>query len=448
MLNAPSDRASTSWRLSLQRCLLRREALEAVGGIDLAFESLAVAGLELGHRLLMSGAVIEHRPELQKPARCRREPVGTEELYAFLLRSYGLRWARYVVARRGFSGHLIWKEWMSLRLAIARCAQSLPPSPSPIPTRRLAKKPPSHGTVSVIIPTLGRYPYLPAALQSMRTQTVVPLEVIVVDQNPPESRQPSVYLGYEDIGLQVIWQDERGQSLARNTALAKATGEYVFMFDDDSIAALDVIEQHLSAVADSGFDVSTGVSYPPAPEHYELPPSFRHPRLAQTLDTGNALLRTALVRQMGGLDRNYDFGPGTDTDFGTRLYLGGYRILHNPRACRVHYKAPMGGLRVHGSLKYNTDRGLMEPFPPVTQAYYGLRYLSPRQRRERALLMYVTSKLPPDLRNSGVHPARRAKAFLRMALLGIAWPFKWRRANAKAYRLLARGVRIANFGHP
>ena len=449
MLNAPATHASTSWRLSLDRCLVRRDVLEAVGGLDLAFASLAAAGLELGHRLLMNGAVIEHRPELGSPPVAPVREVPREDLYTFVLRRYGLRWARYILARRLLAAHAPWSEALALRRARARCARATRPALQQVaPPVAPRVTPAMDHTVSVIIPTLGRYPYLPEALESIRAQTIRPCEVVVVDQNPPESRQPAVYAGYDDLHLHVIWQDERGQSLARNTALARVKGTFVFMFDDDSIAAPDLVERHLHALLHGQHDVSTGVAYPPPPESYVLPLAFQHPRLAQTLDTGNAMLSTELARRMGGLDRNYDFGPGTDTDFGTRLYLAGYRILHNPLAARIHYKAPMGGLRVHGSVKYNTDRGLLDAFPPVTQAYYGLRYLSPRQRREREMLMYVTSKLPPELRDPRASATHRLGALLRLALLGVTLPLKRKRARARASALLGSGVRTAVFETP
>ncbi|HEX2205698.1 MAG TPA: glycosyltransferase family 2 protein, partial [Longimicrobium sp.] len=297
--------------------------------------------------------------------------------------------------------------------------------------------------VSVVIPTLGRYPYLPAALESLRAQTVRPREVVVVDQNPAEERRPEVYEGWDDLGLRVVWQDERGQSLARNTALAAVSHPYVFFFDDDSVAAPDLVERHLRVVLAGRFDVSTGVSYPPPPTDYRLPEGFAHPRVAQTLDTGNCLMPTALARAMGGLDRNYDFGPGTDADLGTRLYLAGRRIAHTPDAVRVHFKAPMGGLRVHGAHKTNTDAALLAPFPPVTQSYFGLRYLSPRQQRERMLLAFVTSKLARPARRG--RPAARAAALLRVALWGLLLPLKWRRSRSRARALLRAGVRLAEF---
>lgn len=450
MINAPTDKPSGSWRLGLETCLIRRDLLCELSGIDTAFTSRSGAGLEFGYRCLKMGALVEHRPELCiAAAKERTTEPPVQDLYTFVLRHFGARWAKYLLARRGLE-RLSWlSERRSLRRAMQSCAAESAPAATAKPVWYGAvfadKEALGRTPVTAIIPTLGRYPYLPEALNSLRRQTIRPREVIVVDQNPRDARQPRLYESFADLNLKVIWQDERGQSLARNTGLAAASCPYVFLFDDDSIAHDDLIEAHLSFLADGRFQVSTGVAYPPPSIHYQLPPDFRFPRAAQTFDTGNSLLPITLARQLGGLDRNYDFGPGTDTDFGTRLYLAGHRIVHNPRAARIHFKAPMGGLRTHGAHKYNTDAGLLKPFPPITQSYYGLRYLSRKQRWERTLLQWVTGQFPKELRDEGAEKPRKVKALFRFSLMCLFLPLKWHLSYRKARALMRGGARLSDF---
>jgi glycosyltransferase involved in cell wall biosynthesis len=445
MINAPKDRSSSSWRVSLQACLVRRDLLIDLHGLDPVFTSLEAAGLDLGLRALSLGAIIDYRPELMqglKPKPAAETPL--QDLYAFLYRHYGLRWTQYLVARRSLSTLRFTRELRAMQNAQSVCERH-PRSPG-VPVNYHITEPEldqlARAQVTVIIPTLGRYEYVLGALNSIRKQTIRPAQVIVVDQNPIDQRQPQVYDGYKDLNLQVIWQDERGQSLARNTGLAAARSQYVFLFDDDSIAQPDLIEQHLIPLMSGYVDVSTGVAIPPPPEEYILPPNCRYPRLAQTFDTGNAMLSLDLARQMGGLDRNYDFGPGTDADFGTRLYLAGYRILHNPKAIRIHFKAPSGGLRIHGAYKYNTDAGLLAPFPPVTRSYYALRYLNTQQRREVAFLTFMLSKFPKKIRSSGSSPTLWLLLLLRFSIGFIILPIKQRKSLSKARILLMQGPRI------
>jgi hypothetical protein len=450
MINGPSDRPSSSWRLSLDACLIRRDLIVRLGGLDAAFSSRAGAGLELGYRCLDKGALIEYRPELlpDKTISKAAEPPP-EDLYIFLLRHYKRYWSKYVAIRRVLGMRSWAAERQALNKAKARCIAVPTPKGSEenvwYAGSALDHNHLKNISVSVIIPTLGRYSYLPAALASLSRQTVKPREIIVVDQNPPELRRPQVYEAFAGLNMNVIWQDERGQSLARNTGLAAANSPYILLFDDDSIANDDLIETHLRAVVGTRFQVSTGVSYPPLPNNYQLPPSFRHPRIAQTFDTGNSLLPLAMARQLGGLDRNYDFGPGTDQDFGTRLYLSGVRILHNPKAARIHFKAPIGGLRMHGSHKYNTDTGLLDPFPPITQSYYGLRYLSSFQQRERLLIQFATSKFPRELRPEEFRTGGSLGFVVRVSFGLLFLPLKWNRSLRRARALVKKGSHLGVF---
>lgn len=450
MIKGDKNRPSSNWHMTLDACLIRRDLFLETGGLEPVFIDPRGAALEFGYRCMKRGALVEYRPELlpDHPG-TQLSALPVQDLYCFLLRHYGRRWGQYVffrrLLRRGW-GRAEWRAWQQAQHVCAT-------TPSPTGPDRLFRESAviadeqtlSASTVSVIIPTLGRYPYIPQALESLRQQSVRPFEVIVVDQNPPSQRQPEIYQGYDDLNVRVIWQDERGQSLARNTGLAAARGTYVFLFDDDSIADEKLIEEHLRMVVGGCYHVSTGVAYPPPPSNYKLPVGLRHPRLAQTLDTGNCLLPLALAKQMGGLDRNYDFGPGTDLDFGTRLYLAGKRIVHNPHATRIHFKAPMGGLRTHGAHKYNTDQGWIAPFPPITQSYYALRYLTHYQRRERLLLQFVTSKFPKEMREGGAKASQKLWALLRFCISCILIPIKRWRSYEGARALLSRGVCLMNF---
>jgi glycosyltransferase involved in cell wall biosynthesis len=448
-LNASPEIISTSWRLGLDACLVRRELFLSMGRLDPVFQSQAGAGLEFGYRCLKLGAVTEHRPELYTG---NQFPILYEppvhDLYCFLLRHYQFKWARYMFFRRMLritNWVNEWKSWQSARYScvVTPAQWTLESSVTKSPVVQTISSCKST-QVSVVIPTLDRYQYIPQALNSLLEQTVLPAEVIVVDQNRPENRQPDIYQGYERLNLRVIWQNERGQSLARNTGLSAANTEYVFLFDDDSIAYPDLIERHLGPVLSGRYHVSTGVALPHPPIDNFLPPQFRFPRLSQTFDTGNSLMRLDLIRQMGGLDRNYDFGPGADADLGTRLYLAGYRILLNPAAIRIHFKAP-GGLRVHGADKYNTDAGLLKPFPPITLSYYHLRYTSRHQYRESVLLSFVLSKFPLHLRKLD-HPIWwKYPALVKFIFSFLFLPLKEWRSRVKAYTMIHQGARLGEF---
>lgn len=442
-LDPPEHQRATSWRVSLRCALVRTAVLRVLGGLDPAFETLEGAGLELGYRLLRRGAVVVYEPGLVSASTSGRKPTA-RDAYVFVHRWFKPHWAHYLSVRRGLRGVL---EMRAAGAAKEACSRVPGPDRSAVLHRGRQGSGGAQASVTAVIPTIGRYPYLPGALSSLAEQTIRPAEILVVDQNPPEAREPQVYEPYADLNVRVTWQDERGQSLARNAALAAASGDYVFLFEDDAIAEPDLIEQHLRVIQNYGADVSTGVSIPPPPTDYVLPEGFRFPRIAQTFSSGNSLLTRQALRLAGGFDRRYDHGVNADMDFGTRLYLAGGVIIHNPDAVMVHFKAPMGGLRVYGHWWAHSNLGVLRPFPPPTQLYYMLRFLSPSQRRERLLRFMFLAAIGWEKRQSHARGSRLARAV--RGLLGLPFmPYRLSRSYSEARRMLSDGPYIPHYREP
>lgn len=93
--------------------------------------------------------------------------------------------------------------------------------------------------VSVIIPTYGGRRTLARAIESVLKQTYKNIEIIVVDDNPPESQQrkisAQIMSKYEAIDNIIYIQQPNNmeRSIARNTGIKKSTGKYVMFLDDD-----------------------------------------------------------------------------------------------------------------------------------------------------------------------------------------------------------------------
>jgi len=449
MINGQENSKTYNWRTSLQACLINREIFNGLGGIDNSFADFTTAGLDLGYRGFLQGAIVEYQPNLMPVKKQIELQVCLKDKYYFIAKHWGIRWAKYMYYRRILKDLRCWREkkYISLTKELINSVTDKKATfdnlKNSFTANRKLENTKKNPTVSVIIPTLGRYDYLPQAIESLEKQTIKPVEIIVVDQNHPKERQPQLYKKYNSINLQIIWQDQRGQSLARNTGLKHVNSEYVLLFDDDSIADENMIKNHLIPVLDGNYQISTGISFPPPPNDYKLPDHFKYPRLSTTFDTGNSLIPIDILKKVSGFDGNYNYGPGTDLDLGTRLYLNGYRILHNPSAIRIHYKAPSGGLRVYGAHKYNTDLKLLHPFPPVTQYYYGLRYLNRNQLFERIILQFITSKFPN--KKNRMHSMKSSIMFkLILSIIFLPWKIYLSRKKAKLL-LFQNGVLLHRF---
>lgn len=90
-------------------------------------------------------------------------------------------------------------------------------------------------TVSIILPTYNRASFLPAAFESIRSQTFCNWELIVVDDGSADETSALV----EQFGRRIpqrcryIYQENAGAYAARNTGLDNATGEYIAFYDSD-----------------------------------------------------------------------------------------------------------------------------------------------------------------------------------------------------------------------
>ena len=103
--------------------------------------------------------------------------------------------------------------------------------------------------VSVIVPTRKRNHLLPRALESLFAQTFADFEIILVDDNPPDSRvaqdgrlQPFL----REPRVRLIEHDQpRNAARARNCGLRKADGEWITYLDDDDAYRPTKLEKQL-----------------------------------------------------------------------------------------------------------------------------------------------------------------------------------------------------------
>jgi hypothetical protein len=409
-------KVATSWRLSLRACLARRSVVEQLGGPDPRFESLAAAGLELGHRWIQSGALMRHVPSLVGDRTDEPPALSLADEFRFLRCRYGRLWTGWSAWRAARIGRGLGASWAAARAA------GRDPEPAGVPAYRRDPRPAGDVPdlrVSVLIPTLDRYPHLFALLDQLRDQTVPPHEIVVVDQTEEAQRRPAWPEAFADLPLRVIWRDQAGQCSSRNAGLLALTGDAVLFLDDDDEVEADLIERHLAFLAAVGADASCGVAEEVGAG--ALPHAFTYVRDSDVFPTNNSLLLREALAASGLFDLAYERGERADGDLGMRLYLGGCLLALNPGASVVHLHAPRGGLRQHnarvvtysGSRASLRQRHLLAP----TEGYLWQRYFTPRQVHEALLIRTVgTLRGGTGLRRLG-----------RAALMTLMLPDTWRR---------------------
>lgn len=116
--------------------------------------------------------------------------------------------------------------------------------------------------VSVIVPTYERNDYLARAIDSIINQTYKNIEIIIVDDNVPNSKYHkktetviNEYLDKYNIKY-IKTTGAIGGGAARNLAIKKATGEYVAFLDDDDCYLPNKIQLQLQFMIKNNLELS------------------------------------------------------------------------------------------------------------------------------------------------------------------------------------------------
>ena len=364
---------AVNWRFDLRAAFLRAATIRQLGELDGRFETLPGMARELGWRLIRRGAVCRQFPALLATPLAPVEP-SLADRYRLLRRQTSSKWVAYALARRLVHHPRGVRSELSAWRATSAEAPSHPASVGALHRDLAQTTLPSHPTVSVVLPTYGRYRYVAEVLGDLRAQTIVPTQILIADGNPPGEREPSVYEQFRDLPLEVLWHEEPGICSGRNACLARATGDYVWFVDDDSRFEADNLEAHLRVLTAYGADVSVGPAYMRgrpelSPEQREIACSF--------MDCGTTLCKRSILTRVGGFDMQFnEYLMGEDNDLGLRFLKAGGLMVNNPMAKRFHYLAPVGGSRRKGSV-HVFQRWSLRPRPVQSIYYLGTKHFEP-----------------------------------------------------------------------
>lgn len=255
----------------------------------------------------------------------------------------------------------------------------------------------SNPLVSVIIPTLNRYKHLKDVLRDLEKQSYKNFEVIVVDQT--DDFKAEAY-NHWNLDLYYWHQKEKALWKARNSAIKKAKGDYILLYDDDSLIEADWIFHHLKTLDFFKADISSGVSMSviggKPPKHYQ------YFRWSDQLDTGNVMIKKAVFKTTGLFDRQFEKQRMGDGEFGLRAYLAGFKNISNPKAKRVHLKVSQGGLRQMGSWDAFRTSKLFAPKPIPSVLYFTRKYFGNRASFNFILINVLPSVIPMKYKSNKI----------------------------------------------
>lgn len=231
--------------------------------------------------------------------------------------------------------------------------------------------------VDVLLPVRNGATYLQQAMHSILTQTHQDLRLIVLDDGSTDaSRDLALQLAADDERVEVVALEPMGLPAALNAGLERVTAPWIARMDADDISEPDRIARQLASAAlntqvvgwatwahGMTSDGRVTTLMPRGPVTVE---EFERAHAAGPLDVNGAtvLLRTEVVRQVGGWDPNFDYAE--DVELYDRMGDAGPLLT---------VAVPLYRIRIHGDGHW--QRGL-------DRSLQIGRYLHARRRAARA----------------------------------------------------------------
>ena len=105
-------------------------------------------------------------------------------------------------------------------------------------------------TVSVVVPTYNRAELLQRSIKSILAQTVLPLEIIVVDDGSTD-HTPNVCAGFGE-SIRYVRQENQGLAMARNAGIRASRGDWIAFCDSDDLWRPRKLELQLAVLDSTG----------------------------------------------------------------------------------------------------------------------------------------------------------------------------------------------------
>ena len=259
--------------------------------------------------------------------------------------------------------------------------------------------------ISVCVPAT-RPDTIGATVRAIRRQTWTDWELLVLGQGAEEPMHAAVVeAAAGDARVQHVHLSGRGLSLARNAALAHASGAVIAFTDDDceprdgwlaSIGSAFRDDPELGLVGGAVVTpaalgwLTTCPTVSPAEAVYDPAQAPRRPPQGWDWIGANFAIRRDVAQRLGRFDEclgaGADFPAAEDTDYKLRLEAAGVRMLTTPRATVVHTNGVRHGWKamLNSQRNYATGNGGMAGKLTLMGDARGQEWLEDTRRECRA----------------------------------------------------------------
>lgn len=373
---------------SFASCYINEDEIPE-GVIDTRYETKSARLADAGYSLCSKGMLLQSSLEDIKQQHSLPAPSIKDE-YIFIRKYWGTLWASFAFILRLLTLKNPFKEFAGYFATskVARINVHSNPYVDDSYSSFSSALVNSSPLIAVIIPTLNRYQYLKDVLLDLEKQSYKNFEVLLFDQS--DNFDEAFYKQFA-LNIKLHYQKEKLLWTARNNAVKATSAEYLLFFDDDSRVNEDWIEEHLKCLDFYKADISAGISL--AVVGQKVPANYSYFRWADQFDSGNAMVRRDVFRQIGLFDEKFNGQRMGDGEFGYRAYFNGFKSISNPNASRVHLKVSSGGLREMGSWDGFRPKKWFAPKPVPSVLYLYKKYLPLPLYRNAALIGIMLSNV-------------------------------------------------------
>lgn len=261
--------------------------------------------------------------------------------------------------------------------------------------------------ISVVIPTCQGERWLPDCLDSLQRQTLEDCEIIVVDNSVGEATPRLLAERYPQVRL-VKFDRPLGFARPVNAGLSAARADLIFLLNDDTVCAVDCLEELLRAAREHPEHdfFAARMVYHEAPEvinsaGHDLRrdgavvdrgqgrPASEYGQAAPVLGAcgGAVLYRRELLATLSGFDEDF-YITHEDADLDLRALLHGFTCLYWPAAevrHRVSQSLDPGTAFSQFHLTTTLALFLLKDLPPAYWRRHGLRAIAYLARSAAAL---------------------------------------------------------------
>jgi glycosyltransferase involved in cell wall biosynthesis len=194
-------------------------------------------------------------------------------------------------------------------------------------------------TISVVIPSFNNAPFIRHAIESALSQSLTPLEVIIVDDGSTDHTADVLRQFHDQII--VVTQQNSGPAVARNSGIAVARGEWVAFLDGDDYWFPEKLELQAPYLCDDVVQVG-GVNQTQRGGECKTITRLTTPDFLCRVPWGMSshVARLALLRQLGGFNARHRYPGAEDRELYLRLSVFGGSVRINTPV--YHYRQHPG----------------------------------------------------------------------------------------------------------